>query len=284
MSRFVSRWILSGVLTLSLLPAQDVPKPPSPQKPTKPEATSATPPAQKPAAPSKPQHRKKETPAEWLHRVTGIDLRAYRNMTAVRQENGVDAAARLVEYDRVTRKEQTLWACDGCWSPGRIEGATLVLRQATDDPAAAELWLVRDRTLTTRRVASIRGAAGIVGSANGRTYVGALREWCASSSDGPFGMLAVDLAKGTVTELTSAPCFGPASLVSKDRVRRNRYLATTRRSDLSGNPRPRQLLVMAPANGTMPTASYFDERLTSPPDRYDAVWIDDNRIVYLATP
>jgi hypothetical protein len=261
-------WIT--ILLIGLLTQQPAPKA-SPKKPT-------------PAQNAPPVQKKPETPAQWLHRVTGIDLQAYRNLTAVRSENRADPAPRLVEFDRSTGMEKTLWACGGCWSPARVNGGTVVLRQTADDPTGAELWLVRDGRATPTRIASVPKVAAIAGTVKERVYVGIAQDRCASSSEGPYGIVAVDLARGTVSDVANAPCFGIVSLASSGRIRGNRYLATTRENDLAGNPRPRQLLVMSPATGPTPTATYFDERLQTPPDRYDAVWVDEQRIVYLARP
>ena len=263
---------------------QQTVKPPE----TTPPATTTT---QLPTKTDKPSTQrpplpktKQETPAEWLHRVTGVDLRAYSNMTAVRQVSGVDPAPQLVQFDQKTGVEKILWKCGACWSPARVDRGTVVLRQAPDDPTGAEVWLMRDGAAKPERIATIPEAVAIAGASKQKVYVGTTRDRCASSPDGPYGIVSVALVGGAITELPDAPCFGLGSLVSSSRVRGNRYLATTRRTDLSGNPRPRQLLVMFPATGRTPTATYFDERLKPPPDRYDAVWIDDHRIVYLAKP
>lgn len=265
---------------------QQTSKPPEQTPPEQTTPATTTQPPTKPFKPATqyPPKEKRETPAEWFHRVTGIDLRAYSNITAVRQQNGIDPAPQLVQFDRKTGKEKILWKCGACWSPARIEHGTVVLRQAPDDPTGAEIWLVRDRGTEPKRIASVPAAVAIAGASKKEVFVGATRERCGNSSEGPYGIVSVAVADGAITELPDAPCFGLVSLVSSSRVRGDRYLATTRRSDLSGNPRPRQLLIMSPATGKTPTATYFDERLKPPPDRYDAVWVDEHRIVYLAKP
>lgn len=226
----------------------------------------------------------REGPAEWLHRVTGIDLRAYATITAVRQESSIEPAPHLMHFDRRTGEENLLWKCSACWSPARVTGGTAVLRQAPSDPAGAELWVVRDGSNEPVHIAALSDAAAIAGVSGQYVYVGVRRQRCASSSEGPYGIVSVALTDGAVAEVLDAPCFGPVGLTSSGRILGDSYLASTRKNDLSGIPRPRSLLVISPATAQTPTAQPFDKRLTAPPDRYDAVWIDEHSIVYLSKP
>jgi hypothetical protein len=242
-----------------------------------PKATAKT------AATQKTKAKKKETAGEWFQRVLGIDMRAYLNLTAYRRLTGIDAAPRLALFDRTTGEEKTLWACGACWSPARVDNGTVILRQ-TDETPEVELWLVADGGAAPKRVAVVPGAAGITGTLGGRVFVAATRERCNSSVEGLYGLIEVNATTSTVAELPDAPCIGSASFGAMGRVRGDRLLSTTRKIDQAGNRRNRRILVLAPATGQAPTGNYFDARLKAPPDRFDPIWVTDDRIVYVARP
>jgi hypothetical protein len=225
----------------------------------------------------------KVSPADWFHRMFGIDVRAYANLTAVRGERQVEPAPRLVVFDRSTGKEETLWNCGGCWSPFPSGSDVYALRQTSDDAAKTELWVVHGDG-KAERVVAVPSAVAIVGRNSDALVVGVPATRCDKSTEGPNAFVAVDVANAKTRELEDSPCVGSLGLTSSARVRGDRYLDTTHRADLQGTRRDRTILVLTPATGETPTATYFDARFPRGVDRYDPIWLSDERIAYVANP
>ncbi|HMJ85220.1 MAG TPA: hypothetical protein VK504_18685 [Vicinamibacterales bacterium] len=234
----------------------------------------AQPPAKKTAAAAV----KRETPVSWFMRVLKIDPRAYANLTAFRKGRSFDAAPRLASFDRVTGREETIWACGSCWTPTVVDDGIAVLRHS--ESAAVELWLVPKKG-SPRRVGNIDGATMIAGAVRNRVFVGVTSLDCADSQEGPYALVQADMS-GRTSKVKDSPCFGTVSLTAAGRLRGDRLLGTTSKTDLTGRQHPRRIIIYTPATGDTPGAVPFDERMTAGVDRFDPVWMSDDRIIYVA--
>jgi len=221
----------------------------------------------------------------WFKRVLGVDVAAFDKLTAFRELGGLSTAPRLVSYDRRTHRETTVWNCGHCGSPARIGRGTAVLRRA-DESGPTEIWIVADDGSSPRRVAPLPDAQAILGAPDDRSLLVGVSTARCTSRDEPYGVVRVNIASGKISDVPGAPCLGSVTLVATGRVRGDDALDRPPPRDVNGIMRPRSIRVSSAHVVTGPSV-LFDSKLDSHSDRVDRaepVWIDADKIVYVANP
>ncbi|HVG25454.1 MAG TPA: hypothetical protein VND45_14960, partial [Thermoanaerobaculia bacterium] len=234
---------------------------------------AAAAPSKKVATKPKP---KPKGAAGWLASTLGIDPKAFANMTAVRGDAAAGAGRRLIELDLATGVETTLWECGRCWSPALAPNGVVVLRE---DGGTTAMWVLPADGAAARAIVPLPSATSILGATDMPERV-AVTVRDARCGESEHGVTLVDVAAATVTVQKDAPCLVPP-FPARDRLRKNRIVATTAERDASGKRIPRRLVVKEPADAPAPTAKRLAP-FSDTVDRFDPIWRSDTRVIYVA--
>jgi hypothetical protein len=225
------------------------------------------------------QTRPKETLSAWLCRVLNIDPDVYTKLVGVRQGREQIGGNRLAIADLRSQTESLVYDCGACWSPIAIDPDTIAFLK-TDG-----VWVMPLRGGSPHLAVAQEGLRMLIGQPAGRPSALLLlrrteQEVCA------YALEMADLATCKVGPAREeSRCLAERDLGA---VPRSGALRGTRVLETSPpGAGARRLLVVdlssdkgLRVNERRPLLEWIDER-DDGIDRFDPVWVDDHRVLYV---
>lgn len=222
---------------------------------------------------------KKETPSEWICRVLRIDPKIYARLVGVRQGQEQIGGARLAVADLTAQSESIIYECGECWSPAVSDRDNVAYLKADG------LWVKQLDGGPSRLAVSARGLRMLIGKVDGHSS-----EWVVLQHGKDevceYKLAIADVAAGTLNSQAEQPqCLMEAELGAIPRsgaLRGSRLLVNS-----AAGTGVRRILIgelsrdgTVAAAGRSPLLPWIDAHEDGI-DRFDAVWLDDTRVVYM---
>jgi len=218
---------------------------------------------------------------QWLCRILGIDPKVYDKISKVRGADGGHGMS-LVRLNLLSGQEQTLWRCNGCWSPSAAgEDNIVVIKQDG-------IWLL---SLTRHDEATLKVAGTdltvILGQMSGQTQALLVLQRTGNShipGDCNLRLRVANLRSGTLQDPLDQPqpCVRLAEVIKVDRIRANQEIRESRPDPQTGNRSLLKAVIAENDNRPLVFSNLFGGRDSV--DRFDPIWLDDQTIAYLTIP
>jgi hypothetical protein len=222
---------------------------------------------------------KKETTSAWICRVLRVDPKTYVKLVGVRQGQEQIGGDHLALADLQAHTETQIDECGECWSPAVVDSQTVAFLK-TDG-----VWVKPLRGGEAHLAVKAKSLRVLAGPAEGRTSAWVVLQHQAGGAGCDYRLVVADLASGQLDLETEPPkCLGEEDIGGVLRagvLRGNKVLYNSP----PGQGFRRILLGELTADGDsagterVPLLPWI-EALADGIDRFDAVWVDDNRVVY----
>jgi hypothetical protein len=223
---------------------------------------------------------KKETLPEWICRILQMDPKTYARLVGVRQGQEQMGGARIATADLQAHSESVVYECGECWSPAVIDGENIAFLKADG------VWVKPLDGGSARLAVSARGLRTLVGKASGNAAEWVVLQHEANDEACEYRLRLADLSSGRLDSVSEQTrCLGEAELGGAPRwgaLRGHRVLVNSP----SGAGVKRILVGELASDGALASGArtsllpWIDAQEDGI-DRFDAVWLDDTRVVYV---
>lgn len=232
-------------------------------------------PAQQKSAPE----GKKGSTAEWICRLLHLDPKVYAKLVGVRQGQEQIGGDHLALANLDTRTETQVEACGECWSPAVIDSHTIAFLKSDG------IWIRPVTGGESHRAVSATGLRMLAGPVAGSPSALIVLQHLTGSAGCEYRLVLADLSTGGVDLQSQAPqCLGEEDIGA---VPRSGAIHGTR---VLYNSHPgqgfRRILVGEMTSGPETGGDRVSllpwiEANADGIDRFDAVWLDGSRIIYV---
>ena len=249
-------WMLIGLWIAALLPATQLP-------------------AQQKSTPG----GKKESTAEWICRILHLDPKVYAKLVGVRQGQEQMGGDHLALANLDTKTEIQLEACGECWSPVAIDSHTVAFLKSDG------IWIRPVTGGASHRAVSASGLRMLAGPVGGSPSALIPLQHMTGETGCEYRLVVADLSTGGLDLNSQGPqCLGEedigavphAGAIHGTRVLYNSHPGQGFRRILVG-----EITSGPEAGGDRVSLLPWIEADADGIDRFDAVWLDGSRVIYV---
>jgi hypothetical protein len=221
----------------------------------------------------------KETVGEWICQILHIDPKAYARLLGVRGGQEQIGGSRIALADLKARTESVIFECKPCWSPAAIDSENIAVLKVDG------IWVKPLHAGSERLAVPATGLRILVGNAVDNKLQFVVLQHREVDKSCENALKIADLSTGSLDAVAPAQCLAELQIEEVRRagaLRGNHLLV----NNPSGAGVRRLLQQEFPDGGSIsqaprtPLLPWIDAQEDGI-DRFDAVWLDDNRVVYL---
>jgi hypothetical protein len=222
---------------------------------------------------------KKESTAEWICRLLHLDPKVYAKLVGVRQGQEQLGGDHLALANLDTKTETQVEACGECWSPAVIDSQTIAFLKSDG------IWIKPVTGGESKRAVSATGLRMLAGPVAGSASALIVLQHLTGEAECEYRLVVADLSAGGLDLKSQAPqCLGEedigavprAGAIHGTRVLYNSHPGQGFRRILVGE------MTNAPeSGGDRVSLLPWVESNADGIDRFDAVWLDNNRVIYV---
>jgi hypothetical protein len=223
------------------------------------------------------QTQKQENFTKWLCRVLRLDPKLYHNMVGVRRNAEQFMGDKVAMADLQASTEAVVYDCGGCWSPAALDGSRILVLKSDG------VWIAGAAAEPKLAVPAdnLRMIAGPTG-ADRSSFLVLQREQ--NQAECKFRLKIADIVHGALRNPDEEYCLDDSELGALPRTQS--VLGTRFLCAAEPGTGTRKVLVSdaacsdPKADSISSLLRWLDESGDGI-DRFDSVWVDSNRVVYL---